>query len=248
MLRFRTPRSSESMNALIAKNLSREGPGILELLLVQYRIKYEIVDLDKGEKFPDPLKYKAVFVFGGPDSANDGTAKMREELAQIRRATNAGIPYLGTCLGMQALVKANGGVVRKNETSETGWRNAVDRAFFEIELTEEGNRDPLFARLKPSLKVFHLHGETVELTDGMELLATGRFCKNQAVRIGNNAYGLQGHFELDWETFQTWLREDPNLEKLPREELEADYKKIRDEYEANGRQMLTNFLRIAKLV
>ena len=74
------------MKFLIVKNITREGPGLLEELLDSYNFGYDIVDLDKGESFPDPSDYSAVIVMGGPDSANDTTPKMREELKRIKEA------------------------------------------------------------------------------------------------------------------------------------------------------------------
>ena len=59
-----------------------------------------------------------MMVFGGPDSANDDTEKMKQELQRISEILDAEIPYLGICLGMQALVKAAGGTVRKNKIKD----------------------------------------------------------------------------------------------------------------------------------
>jgi hypothetical protein len=63
-------------DVLIVKNISREGPGLLERILVEAGLTATVVDLDKGESFPSPLGYKALVVLGGPDSANDTTDKM----------------------------------------------------------------------------------------------------------------------------------------------------------------------------
>ena len=156
------------MKLLIVKNIAREGPGLLEGLIQSYDLADDIIDLDK-ESFPDPRGYSAVFVFGGPDSANDSTGKMHEELKRIREITDAGIPYLGICLGMQTLVKANDGKVYKNEVNEIGWKDQ-DGKYFEVEVPASGKSDPLFAGLRSPLKIFHLHGETVCLTDTMNLL------------------------------------------------------------------------------
>ena len=42
------------MKVLIVKNITRECPGLLKEILNLYNIDYDIVDLDKGESFPDP--------------------------------------------------------------------------------------------------------------------------------------------------------------------------------------------------
>lgn len=97
---------------LIVKNITREAPGLLARVLDEHNISYDVVDLDKGEPFPSPLTYKALVVLGGPDSANDATDKMQQELDQVRAAFTAGLPYLGICLGLQVGVKAAGGAWR----------------------------------------------------------------------------------------------------------------------------------------
>jgi GMP synthase (glutamine-hydrolysing) len=231
---------------LIVKNITREGPGLLHEEIQRRGIPFKLVDLGAGEAFPNPDPFAAVVVLGGPDSANDKTPKMREERSQIKRTVELGIPYLGACLGLQTLVKACGGEVYPNDVREIGWRDSQGD-LFEIDLTEEGDASPLFSGLNSPLEIFHLHGETVKLTPEMTLLATGKHCRNQAVRVGANAYGLQGHFELNESMFHAWITEDPDLLQLDRAKLVGDYQAIKTEYEATGRRLLNNFLSIAGL-
>lgn len=229
---------------LIVKNTTEEGPGLLEDLLIDRKISYRIVDLQKGEPFPSVENYKAVVVLGGPDSANDENQKMTTELQRISEVLEARIPYLGICLGLQTLVKAAGGKVIPSPVKEVGFRGP-DGDYFTVELTPEGMHDRLFKGLGHSLRVFHLHGETVDLTAGMTLLGAGKFCRNQMVRIGDNAYGLQCHFELTELLFETWISEDPDLLQLNSNALRADLKAIKAAYTQTGRQLFINFLEIA---
>src|SRR2546429_327167 len=235
------------MKALLIKNITREGPGLLENLLTSHSIAFDLTDLNQDEKTPPFSSYDAVFVFGGPDSANDVTSKMSGEMAYVQEALASQIPYLGICLGMQVLVKAAGGEVVSNDVKEIGWRDP-DGNFFQIELTDQGKDDPLFAGLSSPLKIFHLHGETVRPTADSALLATGQFCHVRAIRIGPSAYGLQGHFELTQDMFDTWHAQDPDLSKLSRQDLQKDYQQIKAEYELTGTTLFTNFLKAAKLI
>lgn len=229
---------------LIVKNNTEEGLGLLEELLIERSIPYHIVDLQKGEHFPEVVNYKAVVVLGGPDSANDENEKMAIEQQRIREILQARIPYLGICLGLQTLVRAAGGKVVKSPVKEVGFRGP-DGNYFTVELTAEGNNDRLFNQLGKCFQVFHLHGETVELTSEMTLLATGRFCNHQIVKIGLNAYGIQCHFELTPSMFESWISEDPDLLLLDKQSLRADLESIKDQYTQVGRQLLKNFLEIA---
>ena len=231
---------------LIVKNIPREGPGLLEGLLQEEGLDYDLIDLESGDTIPSPNDYKAMVVLGGPDSANDSTPKMTAELEKIKTALEANIPYLGICLGMQVLVKAAGGEVVKAENKEVGFIDPSG-VQYDIQVTDEGKRSPLLVGLPDNLEVFHLHGETVVLTEKMTLLGTGRYCKNQIVQVSPTAYGIQSHFELTPEMLVAWAEQDPDLVPLGKEKLVADYEAIKDNYTAIGRTILSNFLKLAGL-
>lgn len=229
---------------LLVKNITREGPGILEEVLKERGIGYTIIDLNQGQIFPHLENYGALVVLGGPDSANDENEKIKNELTRVDEAIKANIPYLGICLGLQILVKAAGGKVIKSPTKEVGFIDHEGNKF-SVDLTDEGKKDPLFGGLDYTFNVFHLHGETVELTKDMVLLAVGKFCRNQIAKVGSNAYGIQCHFELTSEMFETWINEDSDLLQLDKEILRAHFEAIKAKYTTVGRQIFQNFLKIA---
>jgi GMP synthase-like glutamine amidotransferase len=229
---------------LIVKNITREGPGLLEEVLKEIGIRYEIIDLHQGQNFPPVENYRAVVILGGPDSANDKKKKIENELSCIRKIITTKIPYLGICLGLQILVKAAGGRVVKNFIKEVGFIGP-DGNNFTVELTEDGKKDPLFESIGNTFNVFHLHSETVELTNDMVLLAVGKFCRNQIVRVGANAYGIQCHFELTPEMFEIWINEDPELLQIDKTQLQRNFEAIREDYTKVGRQLFKNFLKVA---
>jgi len=232
---------------LIIKNISREGPGILEKILQENLIYYNVFDLSAGDLLPNSKNYGTLIVMGGPDSANDKTSKIKNEIKFIKNWIAAKKPFLGTCLGLQLLVKAADGKVTKNPVKEIGIR-APDENFFEVELLKDNQKDPLLYKLGKTVKVFHLHGETVALTKKMKLLGESKYCQNQIVKVADNAYGLQGHFELTERMLNTWFGEDPDLKKLDEDNVRADFAKIKVEYERTANQIFTNFLKIAKLI
>ncbi|MFA3783539.1 type 1 glutamine amidotransferase [Melioribacteraceae bacterium 4301-Me] len=229
---------------LIIKNESREGPGLIKEVLEEHQAPYKIIDLQLGETLPPCEDFGAVVVLGGSDSANDESVKIKSEINYIQKILQAQIPYLGICLGLQLLVKSSGGKVVKCPFKEIGFIDPKGQNF-SVQLTEEGRKDQLFNNLEYSFNVFHLHGETVELTKGMILLATGSLCRNQIVKIGSNAYGIQCHFELTNEMFERWIKEDPDLIQLDRNQLRESFSNIYDEYVRVGRQLFANFLKIA---
>jgi GMP synthase-like glutamine amidotransferase len=235
------------MKALVIKNISREGPGILRDILENRKIEYDLADLEAGDTFPDPLDYNAVFVFGGPDSANDRTEKMEDEIDKVRTIIENDIPYMGICLGMQVLVKAAGGRVLKSDVKEIGF-TGPDGEYFEVEICEGKENETFLAGLKNHFNIFHLHGETVELNEDMELLARGKLCRNQIVKVGRNAYGIQGHLELNFEMLNLWLEKDPELRALDSEKIRKDFQLIEEGYRKNAENLFSNFLHIAGLI
>lgn len=236
-----------SMAVLIIKNCTREGPGTLGPILQSNGIEYEIFEIEHAKVISDPTVYEALLVLGGPASANDTTKAMQHEVAVIEQAVRAEVPYLGICLGMQALVKACGGRVIRNPVKEIGWKD-LQGTGFSVELTPAGQKDIIFEGLEPILPIFHLHGETVELTDEMQLLATGKHCLNQVIKVGNNAYGFQGHLELTKAMLHTWLAEDDDLRQLPAEDIKRDHAAVKAKYEHNSEKVFTNFLKIAGIL
>lgn len=230
---------------LIIKNITREGPGLLANILEKQAIPYQVVDLSLGESLPAVTDYGAVVILGGPDSANDHHPKMQTERDFMKTVLDEQIPYLGICLGLQVLVKVAGGTVRRSSVPEIGFRDADSQPFEVIMLTQAGTHDPLFNGMGENFRVFQLHGETVQLTPEMQQLAVGRLVKNQIVKVGQAAYGIQCHFELTPEMFEQWIQEDPDLLQHDRNILRLEFASIQQQYTIGGKQLLQNFLTIS---
>ncbi|KUL30692.1 type 1 glutamine amidotransferase [Chlorobium limicola] len=233
-----------SKKILIIKNITHEGPGLLDTTLERFAIDSHTVDLSCGGILPDPLHYDALVILGGPQSVNDKTESIQREIELASKAMEAGLPCLGICLGLQVLVKAGGGSVMANPLKETGFFDHEGEPYV-VDLTESGKEDPLFRNMSDTFRVFQLHGETVEITDTMQLLAEGVHCRNQAIRIGKNAYGLQCHFELTPEMLTDWIRIDRDLQMMCEGDLTMQFNAIQKEYTNTGLSLINNFLRIA---
>jgi GMP synthase (glutamine-hydrolysing) len=232
------------VNVLIITNHEREGPGLFADILEEKGIRFDLVEAGRQEALPDPSDYSAVIVLGGPASANDPTETMQRELGFIREVLARRIPYLGICLGMQALAKAAGGDVFPSPYTETGIVDPLGNDFA-MRLTDEGARDPLFAGLPSRIRIFQLHGETADTGETVRLLAAGSWCHAQAVRVGPVAYGIQGHLEATEEMIGVWAEEDAGLARLDRTMLIRDLRRLAPEFEAHARIILGNFLALA---
>ncbi len=246
---------NQGREALIVTNIRREQPGTILDVLKQRGWSSKIVNLEAGEIFPSPKSYNALIVMGGPPSANDTSKQtlwMPEEIIKIQEALAGKVPYFGVCLGMQTLVKVAGGEIIKSPQKEVGFREAYGEPlgkFYSVQLTAEGRKDPIFAGLPNTFPLFHLHGETVKLSPTMnpkaKLLAEGELVTNQIVKVGDNAYGTQGHFELTPQMLEEWLKVDPDLLNLGRhgvEQIRQDFQQLQQEYTQTATKIFNNFL------
>jgi GMP synthase-like glutamine amidotransferase len=245
--------------ALIVTNIQREQPGAILDVLKERNWEYNIFNLGDGDTAPSPKDYDAMIVMGGPSSANDTASQtpwMSSELDKIREALALQIPYLGVCLGMQTLVKAAGGAVIKSPRKEVGFRVSYGQPLgetFSVTITSEGKTDPFFNGLPDTFPLFHLHGESVALLPSMKptatLIATAAVVPMQIIRIGKNAYGTQGHFELTPQLLETWLAVDPDLLELGEkgmEQIRKDFKTLQDQYITTAKTLYSNFLTLAE--
>ena len=112
-------------------------------------------------------------------SAGDssGHPHLVAERELIGHAVGAGVPVLGVCLGAQLLASACGAEVFRGEHPEVG--------VGEVELTPDGQRDPVLGPAGSPLPVLHWHADTFVLPPGAIRLARSYRYPNQAFRIGH---------------------------------------------------------------
>lgn len=185
------------MHAVLIQHIACEGPGpLLEGILGERGIDYTIARMDHGE--PVPQEADVMIVLGGPMNVyeDDRYPYLAELDEAIRAFVMGGGHFLGFCLGGQLLAKALGGLISKNASPEIG--------LFPLTLTREGTQDPLFAGVPRTFPTIEWHFDTFAIPQGADLLATSRYCKNQAFRF-KNALGLQFHPEVTMEMLQEWV-------------------------------------------
>lgn len=185
----------------------------------------------------DTMSPDLLVVMGGPMGVYDTDCFpwLADEIAVIRRRLAADRPTLGVCLGSQMIAAALGAEVRKGPAREIG--------FAPLALTEAGIASPL--RHLAGVDVLHWHGDTFEVPDGTDLLATTPLYA-QAFARGRNMLALQFHAEMgEDERFENWLASDGDqiaeVGKSP-EELRAEYALLGPRAVEAGRAMIADWL------
>lgn len=185
----------------------------------------------------DILSPDLLVVMGGPMGVYDAGIYpwLTDEIAVIRRRLAADLPILGVCLGSQLIAAALGAEVRKGPVREIG--------FAPLTLTGPGKDGPL--RHLDGVDVLHWHGDTFDVPDGAELLATTTPYA-QAFARGRKVLALQFHAEMgEDERFEHWLANDTadiaEVGKTP-EALRADHDRLGPPAAAAGRAMIAEWL------
>jgi GMP synthase (glutamine-hydrolysing) len=158
----------------------------------------------------DPFGYDAVLVLGGAMNVDEGARHgwIAEEEALLRGLLAREVPLLGLCLGGQLLAAAAGAQPRRASRPEIGWH--------QVEVTAEGEDDPLLAPLAPAFAAFQWHRDEFPLPPGAAPLARSEICL-QGCRLGERAWALQFHPEVSRKDALHWIDDyeaDPDAVRM----------------------------------
>lgn len=168
-----------------------------EFAAAGYSVKYVEAPTDDLQRL-DICAPDVVVILGGPIGAyeDDRYPFLRHELALIERRLKADRALLGICLGAQLIARVSGARVYPGAYKEIGWGD--------VSLTEAGAKSVL-APLSAKLPVLHWHGDSFDLPQDAQRLASTALYPNQAFSIGPRVLGLQFHLEASARTLESWL-------------------------------------------
>jgi len=153
------------------------------------------------ERFPrrgDPLpalgEHDGIVVLGGEQNALD--PGLAGQAALLRDATASGVPVLGVCLGAQLLAHAHGGEVRKLERRHLAWPELLP--------LRAADGDPVLGALPPGAAGIHWNEDGFALPPGAVELLRSPAGTGEGFRIGERAWGVQFHPELDEPALEDW--------------------------------------------
>lgn len=187
------------------------GPGVFAEAIADAGGTLEEWTLAERPRPPgDPLGYDAVLVLGGAMNVDEGERHgwIAEEEALLRELLERELPLVGLCLGGQMLAQAAGAEPRRAARPEIGWHP--------VEVTAEGEDDPLLGPLAPSFEAFQWHSYEFPLPPGAVPLARSEVCL-QAARLGERAWALQFHPEVSRPDALHWVedyRSDPDAIRI----------------------------------
>ena len=237
------------MDVLVLQHIACEPPGAFEDVLTAAGADIHRVELDEGEPLPSWQNYVAIVAMGGPMSVNDDADLpwLTAEKQAIADAVRAGVPYWGSCLGVQLLAASLGASVYPGTQPEVG--------VLPVTLTDDGRSDPVFAGLPAEFLTLQWHGDTFDLPDGATLLASSPAYPNQAFRVGQTAYGVQFHVEVTEHMAREWAQVPAYAEYADRvlgaggiDRLMTDFDAARERMLDVGRRMFERWVEIAVAV
>ena len=188
------------MRILVFQHIECEHPGMLRTCLSEHDVEWDAVELDQGEAIPDLNAYDALWVMGGPMDVWD--VEKYPWLVQEKEAIRSWVkelkrPFLGLCLGHQLLADALGGKCALQSPPEIG--------IFEVQLTENGIKDPIFHGMEERQSCLQGHSvQVTELPKNALVLASSPFCEVQAMKVGHCAWSMQYHVEVEPDTIDNW--------------------------------------------
>jgi len=223
--------------ALIVRHVEREGAA--GYLAPMEAAGYAIERLNIAEPGAVDVDLNApdlLVVMGGPMGVHDTQQSpwIAPEIASIAARLDTGRPTLGICLGAQMIAAALGARVYTGPAPEVG--------FHPVALNDVASPVDLIA----DVPVLHWHGDTFNLPEGTELLASTPAYRHQAFRRGPNLLALQFHAEMGEDPrFALWLehfRDDFGCCPHREARLRADHDLHGPAAVAAGRAMIAAWL------
>jgi GMP synthase-like glutamine amidotransferase len=237
------------MRLLVFQHLACEHPGIFRRFMAEDGVAWDAIELDEGQSIPAFDPYDALIVMGGPMDVwdIDEHAFLIAEKRAIRQWVREWRkPMLGICLGHQLLADALGGTCGPQRPPEVG--------IMDIELTDEGKTDRLMAGLPLSFKALQWHSVRVaQLPEDGVVLASSPLCRCQAIRVGDRAWGIQYHVEIETTTIPEWGCVPAYKQALEAthgqgglERMGEDAAPHMADFEANARLLYNNFMGVVR--
>jgi len=228
------PHAGPRPKVLVILHQEHSSPGRVGQILTRRGFTLDIRKPRYGDLLPHTLdEHAGAVVFGGPMSANDNDAFIRQETDWLAVPLAEEKPLLGICLGAQMMACQLGGTVVPHGDGR------AEIGYYDIAPTPEGR-----ALLAWPEKVYQWHVEGFSVPAGATLLARGEAFENQAFSYGPKAYGIQFHPELTLAMLYRWTTHGSPRMAMPGAQNRRDHFAGRAVWDAPVRQWLEGFLEL----
>ncbi len=186
-------------SAVALRHVAFAGLGLLAPVMEREGLDVSFCEAAVDDRLHDSIRNANLLVIlGGPIGAyeTDIYPFLKSELALIEHRLSRDLPTLGICLGSQLMARALGSRVYDGPVQEIGWGK--------VKLTSEGMSSCLNPLAETEATVLHWHGDSFDLPEGAQRLASNTQYENQAFAYGRNALALQFHLEADPRQLEEW--------------------------------------------
>jgi GMP synthase (glutamine-hydrolysing) len=222
----------DPVRLLVVRNDPTDPPALLGEWWREVGVEVVELKADEGDAVPTALPddVDGLVLLGGSMAAweDDVAPWLPDERALVRDAVASGAPVLGVCLGGQVMTLALGGEVTRADVAEIG--------LVALALHETAADDELLSVVTDGTPVGQYHIDTMRtLPEGAVLLASSDDCAHQAWRLGERAWALQFHPEIDAAIMKDWV--DDDREAVHERGFDCDA--VVSDFEARGDELVS---------
>ncbi|MEM9069199.1 MAG: glutamine amidotransferase [Myxococcota bacterium] len=194
-----------------------------------------VVDVRDGSALPEAETLGGVLITGSASMVTARAPWSVRTAEWIPSVLAAEVPLLGVCYGHQLIADALGGTVAPNPRG---------RQIGTIEVTTCSSDDPLLSSVPEVFQVQATHVESVvELPPGVASAATSPRDDHHAFRVGERAWGVQFHPEMDASIIRSCIR--VRAEELRAEGIDPEEAAAAATDTDHGRTLLRRFAELA---
>lgn len=187
------------MKAHVIQHIHFEDLGNLDSQLRQAGFSIEYFSAMRNEDLEHVSNNECdlLVVLGGPVGVydHDDYPYLNQEMDIVKKRLKDNKAIIGICLGAQMIAAALGASVYPGDTKEVGW----------YAITVPSHMSNSFMSRLNQSHVLHWHGDTFDLPEGAERIASSAAYINQGFTMGNNVLALQFHPEVMPERIEEWL-------------------------------------------
>jgi len=164
-------------------------------------ISTQVLDMQNGEELPNLKKCAGIIITGSHAMVTEEhpwSLKIEEFIKELIKFK---IPLLGICYGHQLIAKSLGAKVDFHPAG-------MELGTVDISVSNESKKDPIFKHFPTGFAVHTVHAQSaLTLPFDAVLLASNKFEKHHAFRVGTNAWGVQFHPEYDVNIMKAYINE-----------------------------------------